>query len=100
LCHRAAVIDSSLDSVWLSDGYIYFAIARCGYERMIAETRMAHGELLIRDIIRHEGGTAHRHRGRQQPTPSPVREEDRDRLASVTGSVASSLDADTISDRC
>jgi hypothetical protein len=50
---------------------------RCSKERTIAETHMAHGEMLIRDIIdrmrhdgcggRGEGGVAHRHRGRQQP---------------------------------
>jgi hypothetical protein len=51
---------------------------RCGKERMIAETHIAQGEMLIRDIIdrmRHDGcgaarggGVADRHRGRQQPS--------------------------------
>ena len=67
-----------------------------------------HGELLIRDIIRHDGcggwprkaeqltvveGASSRHR---RPSGRTIGY----RLASVTGSVASSLDADTISDRC
>ncbi len=49
---------------------------RCGKERMISETYLVHGEMLIRDIIarmrhdgmrrsRGEGGAAHQRRGRQ-----------------------------------
>jgi hypothetical protein len=57
---------------------------RCGKDRMISETHAAQGDMLIRDILkRHasrrlrrttgQGGTAHRHRGRQRPSSAEDR---------------------------
>ena len=73
-----------------------------------ATTGAGHGELLIRDIIRHDGCGGWPRKAEQLTavegaSSRPRRPSGRTigyRLASVTGSVASSLDADTISDRC
>ena len=54
------MITGSLEPFIIARRYRYLRIIcdRCGKERMISETHMAHGEMLIRDIIermRHDG---------------------------------------------
>jgi hypothetical protein len=54
------VITRSLEPFIIARRYRYLRVTcdRCGEERMISETHMAHGEMLIRDVIermRHDG---------------------------------------------